>query len=478
MTETGKGPRFFVASVGTTPAPVEVALASWLKEGGGEAAVLLCSRDGAGPSRTVAREILERQRDRLEAAGVRAELSEVEDPDAPSDVWQALERVEVSFREQAGDAYDSAAVTADYTGGTKTMSMCLGLYAFVAGWRHELVAGLRDSGGGVEAGRPRRWRAPELVERKARDDARLLADRGDHSGAAGLLEAASERLHEIAPKRADRLGYEALQHRVCEAWQRLDFQQAVDLVGKHPKAAPGKEFIDRLEDAYKEQQYVQRFIQPVSRRAGEGATCEWSLTDSRRGWKVVAELLATVVELVYGGRLTEALARLYRATELVAQLRLARCYGVVTGDVDVARLEALGVDEGARRRLGITSGEEAGAQAPAGGRGRVQLGLRKAWELLSELDDPVAKAFLGSTEGRKDDKWLKDALEVRNQSVLAHGLRATTADDWQRVGEDWERRLRGLEAEFTARCKAGGPAAPRSCEGSQRCRGLREQGGR
>jgi CRISPR-associated protein (TIGR02710 family) len=72
------------------------------------------------------------------------------------------------------------------------------------------------------------------------------------------------------------------------------------------------------------------------------------------------------------GRCDDAVARGYRALEMIAQTRLRREHGIDTAGVDLAR-----VPDDARAAL----------ERHRDDRGRIRLALVQAWELLVVLDD-------------------------------------------------------------------------------------------
>ncbi len=475
-----------VMSVGATPEPLEEVLAERLRGPAVRAVVFVCSSDNgcAQGTRPVAEQLKQRLTTLVPdgAAQPTVVIREVASPDLPSQVWAALQGVEEQLKQAAaaaGEDYDPGRVVADYTGGTKTMSMCLGLYAFVAGWRHELVAGRRGKNGSVLDGRVRVWAGAELIDRKARDDAALLAGEADYDGACRLLEGAVRRLEALgtgdAGELADGLAREAARLAVLAARQRHDFKGAAERLASLGPDGEAEEY----ERTAGEADFVRPYLEGDGKAASAGETRVWRLADERRGWLVVESILAVAEDLAGAGRYLEAVARLYRATELAAQLRLARCYGVCSGDVREDQLAPLALSEEALAQVGLTGGrrERVGTAGD-----RLQLGLRRAWELLWVLHDPVAQCFFaepGSGEAAADrgretrGKWLKDALEVRNRSVFAHGLGSPTADDWARVGEDWLQRLRELKGVFLARCKAGGRGEQPDCPGTPACRAER-----
>jgi len=108
-----------------------------------------------------------------------------------------------------------------------------------------------------------------------------------------------------------------------------------------------------------------------------------------------------------GFRFDDAVGRLYRVMELIAQYRL-KSYGIAdTGSVDPKI-----IDEELRKRW-----REYGS-AP------LKLGLRKSYELLAVKMDKLGLEYEG-------DNRLRDLLNKRNNAILAHGLDPVAKDVYE-----------------------------------------------
>ena len=106
------------------------------------------------------------------------------------------------------------------------------------------------------------------------------------------------------------------------------------------------------------------------------------------------------------GKYDDAVARLYRTTELFAQQLLMRPpYEIQTGNVDLNR-----VPEAMRSGLEKNRDDRDG---------RVKIGLKHNYQLLAELGHPVGRHFL-------ENDQLRSCLGERNESILAHGIRPIT----------------------------------------------------
>lgn len=148
----------------------------------------------------------------------------------------------------------------------------------------------------------------------------------------------------------------------------------------------------------------------------------------------LADLLNNAQRRIKQKKFDDAVARLYRAVELVAQIKL-RSWGIETSDVDVERLP-----EGLKDKYASLRNE----------RGKIQLPLYRSYELLAHLGEELGRNFF-------EDHELRNLLERRNNSILAHGFEPVSEENCfalcarvrklaSLLGRDVERAMK--EAEF------------------------------
>jgi hypothetical protein len=114
------------------------------------------------------------------------------------------------------------------------------------------------------------------------------------------------------------------------------------------------------------------------------------------------------------GKYDDALSRLYRLAEMLAQWELSKPpLEINTSDVDIQRIpeERRGYYETLRDKDG-----------------KIQIGLKKSYELLALFGSPVADLFL------KDGK-IRALLNKRNLSILAHGTKPISREDCHNLFE-------------------------------------------
>ena len=113
----------------------------------------------------------------------------------------------------------------------------------------------------------------------------------------------------------------------------------------------------------------------------------------------------------------DAIARLYRAFELIAQIRL-NTYGLNSSDLDVNVLLEKNVSEEFINDLEKTRVD-----------GKIRIGLIKDFEVLAELGDDLGKYFI---ENRNK---INNLTIKRNNSILAHGLESLEKEDFDKFEE-------------------------------------------
>lgn len=106
----------------------------------------------------------------------------------------------------------------------------------------------------------------------------------------------------------------------------------------------------------------------------------------------------------------DAVARLYRTVELMAQYRLRKEHEVDSSDLDAKSIPAF-----LREKWNVQKPEE-----------KIKISLERAYELLAAKGDDVGKAFV-------EDKEFRGLLSKRNLSILAHGLEPMKEETYQRL---------------------------------------------
>lgn len=314
----------------------------------------------------------------------------VKDPDDLNECHETLlalaERVEA---EQGMDCH----VVANYTGGTKTMSVALALVGLMTEkWDLSINVGPRIDLIKVTAGDVPvsiyKW---QIFCQARLDGVRKSIRDFDYTYAMYTL---TEMLSHPLPKEfRDRL---IKARQLCQAfdlWDKFDHAKALELLSNY-----GAIFSPHL-------LVLKGILGKVKNSSG---------------YKRVGDLLNNADRKAHRGYYDDAVARLYRATELFAQTRMKKQFGYSSDSLTLNDLlEELRPEYQGRVR-------EAN---------KLIMGLKEDYELLARHDDSVGKIFVQNS-GR-----ILDALKRRNQSIGAHGLKPLGEDDYRFVKDVLKRFL-------------------------------------
>ncbi len=280
-------------------------------------------------------------------------------------------------------------LTVDYTTGTKTMTTALGLAAVAlrcGALRY--ITGERVHGV-VVAGTERFMSTPPTAVlavtelQRAEDLIHALQFRQ----AAELCRQAND----ILLEKADCERREALivASEAYEAWDRF----------RHHEAKKKLERLAALQNVPADLR-VQEELPSRLHKVGDAVYRGRCTPD------LVADLVANSERRLIEGRWDDAVARLYRATEMLAQMVLRQRHNVDTGDLQPDQLP-----DTARTALFSTPGS---AEEHV-------IGLERAYRLLEVLGEPLGERFRAAETG----VW--PLLQARNQSILAHGTKPVDA---------------------------------------------------
>lgn len=322
--------------------------------------------------------------------------------DNPDDLADCYRRIAAKIKALQQEN-PSSELYADYTGGTKTMSLSLGMAALDYGVALYLTTNAtRENLIRVERGQSTE-RAPTTlltVERILNQDLPRFLQDFNYSGAIATLQGLLQSLELPADQKRHIRQLRDI-YAGFEAWDRFDHLEAWDLLSMHMNQVPS---------------YGLALKRVLGSRQAIDPDFAATTTIPGHGYELVEDLLLNAQRRAHQQRYDDAVGRLYRALELLAQIRLKQTYGLATGDLDVAKLpEALRATYAAERNPRTD---------------KVQIPLWKSYLLLSQLpNDPLGQHF------EPQANRLQDALKTRNYSLLAHGFTPITASDYQASGQ-------------------------------------------
>ena len=271
----------------------------------------------------------------------------------------------------------------DYTGGTKTMTAGLAAAALDDGkCKIILVSGIRSDLYKVtdKTEYVKQVAILDTLADKHIAQVKPLLDRFDYSGAVGILEETirlplgNEKVNEIQAYLSIYNGF--------DAWDRFDHTHAYELLNPY-------------------RQYLVKYLIPLERIKNK-------LESNAIDYLIVEDIIHNAERRAIQGRYEDAVGRMYRAIEMIAQVRLKLNYQQSTGDLSMDTLSNISAQ--------FKSCLERSKKSDTG---EIQIGLRMSYELLAELDDSVFQPWY--TENKNS---IIDFLTHRNKSLFAHGFSA------------------------------------------------------
>ncbi|MBQ8205937.1 MAG: TIGR02710 family CRISPR-associated protein, partial [Bacilli bacterium] len=127
---------------------------------------------------------------------------------------------------------------------------------------------------------------------------------------------------------------------------------------------------------------------------------------------ILATLINNSIRKAEEYKYDDAIARLYRSFELIAQIQLTK-YNIESSDVNVSILLENGVSQDFVNELENTKED-----------GKIRIGLIKDYSLLYELNDELGKYYIDNVN------LIKNLTRKRNNSILAHGLDSQSKEDF------------------------------------------------
>jgi len=329
---------------------------------------------------------------------VKAELGDSADLDSEfilveriDDLNDVFSRVCRKIAELKDSGYD---VVVDFTSGTKAMSAGAVLAAVSEATRVSYVSGRRVGGRVARGGEQVLTYTPLMgIARMQEKLAGELFNLHQFAASQRILDSLKSQIPE--PEFSERMAELSGVVRGYHLWDMFRHERAFELLKKSRRVpSHNKEFLGKLcSKEEKEPFFIADLINNAERRLEEG-------------------------------KYDDALARLYRTMELIAQYRLEAVHGIVTKDVDLSE-----VPEAVRGKYSRLRDED----------GRIRLGLFRAYELLSDLEDELGKKFVSN-------RRLHNLLKRRNDSILAHGITP--------VDEDTVSQLRKVAVELAGQVVA------------------------
>lgn len=374
-----------IASVGDSPEPVAASIYHWHPE----RVLFVPSADTADGIDRVLDELEKKGYALSPAQHNKILLSDAQD--FTMCVQEMHDGLESAVAEWCGKGEGFECIV-DFTGGTKCMSAALVLVA--RPWTKSTFSYV----GGEERDRvqhsPNPWDARGY---QAVEDAVEAFDRHAFDEGTRMLEHAMMRIQDDNSRKRE-LNALAMFMNAYDLWSRSEYKKAFNKFDECEKRL--NDLVVSLRPAPKK--CIRDYISKAKFRLN--SLKEGSDRPTR---ELLEDLISDAARRRFEGRHVDAVARLYRAIEATAQLRMWDKYNIHTGNVLIDELP-----ESMRERLGQQS------------TGRtVKLGLQDSYEFLIQKRDPLGKRFM-LLEWDGD----KSPLSKRNNSIAGHGFERVSSE--------------------------------------------------
>jgi len=300
--------------------------------------------------------------------------------------------------------YPDSEIIVDYTGGTKSMTVGLVMAAAdIGGIIVSIVKGDRMNLVKVDDGTERitLTRTNYAFLEKQRQNVLWLMNQFDFATARTTLNDMFRETMDIPKGFEDELRYLFTVSKAFEDWDKFKHKEAMGKLLSFKKKYYKRTLF--LEKIIASRKYVESGGKLLEKEFPKYCTC----------YEVVEDLILNAERRAYCNRFDDAVARLYRATELFVQVYLLKTYNLQTGDINLENLPTKIKKEFADRM---------------DNKGKVKIGLMESYQLLLKLDDElIGKIF------DENQKKLLSSLETRNKSILAHGFTPVNQEDYKEV---------------------------------------------
>jgi hypothetical protein len=310
----------------------------------------------------------------------------VDDPDDLNGCYLKLQSLGMAIKEKFGECH----VIANYTGGTKTMSVAMALTGIITQqWDLFLNIGPR-----VDLVKVRSGDVPVVIDKwmiMCHNQLDFLRRSLTNYHYAFIIDSISEMLsHPLDKSLRDKLIGARTVCGAFDLWDKFNHREALELLEPYGRFFP----------------YIINLKKILGKTKGSG-------------YELVCDLLNNAERRAAQKHYDDAVARLYRAIELFAQIRMEKKYGYKTDDLKPEQLPEVLKDE---YRCRVRDG-------------KILLGLVEDYELLFKLGDPFGMKF-EQNKGR-----IIDAIKKRNSSISGgHGTTPLEGEDYIFVND----RLKGF----------------------------------
>lgn len=286
--------------------------------------------------------------------------------------------------------YDDEEIIIDYTSGTKTMSAAMATCGMFYNKEIIAVGGHRKNGVVSEGTESIKSQNLYIIYDK------ILINKVKELFNANRFDSAMDLLNDVVSPEIKKEDYYNLSLAYSN-WDNVNFQEAYSILRNIDlKSSILEEFSDDLN----------------KNLMALGHICN-SYSKNLKDCYILASLINNSKRRASEYKFDDAIARLYRSLELIAQIRLNK-YGLISSDIDIDLLKNKNVSEEYINSLEIMRDDQ----------GKIKIGLIKDFVLLNELNDSLGKYY------NENKNKINNLTKTRNNSILAHGLESQSKETY------------------------------------------------
>jgi len=328
-----------------------------------------------------------------------------EDPD---DLLHCYRKAEEAVDNILSKGFKNENVIVDYTGGTKNMSVALALASIKYGFSYSYVGGkerTKDGVGIVVDGTEEvkysinPW---DYLSLKEKDTFITLFNAYQYKSAKEIADAVTKKTSK----------YRALYRKlslISEGFYRWDLFCHADAqrIFERAKIEEFSEYDDLwVRDFKNKLEYAVEKLKELVNYAGKPSL------------PMIYDLFSNAERRFEEGKIDDAILRLYRIVEMIAQYKLSEEYRIDTSDVKLEQIPESIKEEFVRKYEDNTEGKS---------KAKIKIPQHASFILLKELGDEVGKIYV------QKEKEFKSIQTSRNSSYLAHGFQSSSEKTYEKL---------------------------------------------
>lgn len=319
------------------------------------------------------------------------------------DLVHCYERASELASEIEKQGIPSKDVVVDYTGGTKTMSAAIVLATVTKGFRFSYVGGEKRTKKGlgvVKSGFEEvktglsPWQVLAVEERKK---IALFFNSYQFSAAKNIAERLAKVLSGL-----DKALHESLSVLIegYRLWDSFNHAGALKILSQAQKKL--SEYL-----GFKEDLVLSEFVKSVV------GNLDFLGKIQIEKYNMVFDLFDNAKRRAEEGKYDDAVARLYRALEMIGQIEFEKKFGCSTSDAKSEKLPESLREEIVKKHMSTD--------------GKIKIPLFDTFRILTESGNKYGSTFFAN------QKEIGNVLEARNSSILAHGINPIPKERYEKL---------------------------------------------